>query len=108
MLARPASAGADGAVFAAHAAARAAWLDRRVPGRTAPDTRLTFQIQFKGFGNIGYGPTGTLLQNIRGWQLLNAQSGSPAASRTTTEAQRGAAACAALLNLDTAALSASS
>lgn len=46
-------------------------LERLVTGRATPDTRLMFQIQFNGFGNIGSNPTATLLQNIQGYQPLN-------------------------------------
>jgi len=45
-------------------------LERLVTGRTTPDTRLMFQIQFNGFGNIGSNPTSSLLQNIQGYQPL--------------------------------------
>jgi len=50
------------------------WL---VSGRTTPDTRLMFQIQFNGFGNVGSNPTSTLLQNIQGYQPLNPQTQGP-------------------------------
>jgi LPS-assembly protein len=46
-------------------------LERLVTGRTTPDTRLMFQIQFNGFGNIGSNPTSSLLQNIQGYQPLH-------------------------------------
>jgi LPS-assembly protein len=52
-------------------------LERLVSGRTTPDTRLMFQIQFNGFGNIGSNPTSTLLQNIQGYQPLNAPTQEP-------------------------------
>jgi len=52
-------------------------LERLVSGRTTPDTRLMFQIQFNGFGNIGSNPTSTLLQNIQGYQPLNPQTQEP-------------------------------
>ncbi|MFM9926427.1 LPS assembly protein LptD [Variovorax sp. H27-G14] len=56
-------------------------LERLVSGRATPDTRLMFQIQFNGFGNIGSNPTSTLLQNIQGYQPLN--QAVPAPSRFT-------------------------
>ena len=52
-------------------------LERLVSGRTTPDTRLMFQIQFNGFGNVGSNPTSTLLQNIQGYQPLNPQTQEP-------------------------------
>ncbi|KQW61854.1 LPS-assembly protein LptD [Variovorax sp. Root411] len=52
-------------------------LERLVSGRTTPDTRLMFQIQFNGFGNVGSNPTSTLLQNIQGYQPLNTQTQEP-------------------------------
>ncbi|SEM51198.1 LPS-assembly protein [Variovorax sp. YR750] len=52
-------------------------LERLVSGRTSPDTRLMFQIQFNGFGNIGSNPTSTLLQNIQGYKPLNTQTEEP-------------------------------
>ncbi|KQX35498.1 LPS biosynthesis protein [Variovorax sp. Root434] len=52
-------------------------LERLVSGRTTPDTRLMFQIQFNGFGNVGSNPTSTLLQNIQGYQPLNSQTQEP-------------------------------
>ncbi|WP_285414714.1 LPS assembly protein LptD [Variovorax sp. efr-133-TYG-130] len=52
-------------------------LERLVTGRTTPDTRLMFQIQFNGFGNIGSNPTSTLLQNIQGYQPLNQSTQQP-------------------------------
>ncbi|WP_422085658.1 LPS-assembly protein LptD [Variovorax sp.] len=52
-------------------------LERLVTGRTTPDTRLMFQLQFNGFGNIGSNPTSTLLQNIQGYQPLNQSTQQP-------------------------------
>ncbi|WP_440532509.1 LPS-assembly protein LptD [Variovorax sp. YR566] len=52
-------------------------LERLVSGRTTPDTRLMFQIQFNGFGNVGSNPTSTLLQNIQGYQPLNQSTQEP-------------------------------
>lgn len=52
-------------------------LERLVTGRATPDTRLMFQIQFNGFGNIGSNPTSTLLQNIQGYQPLNQSTQQP-------------------------------
>lgn len=52
-------------------------LERLVSGRATPETRLMFQIQFNGFGNIGSNPTSTLLQNIQGYQPLNQQTQAP-------------------------------
>jgi LPS-assembly protein len=52
-------------------------LERLVSGRATPDTRLMFQIQFNGFGNIGSNPTSTLLQNIQGYKPLNQPADGP-------------------------------